>query len=288
VTFVDYYGVAGTVSVAAGNGGNGAGAGSKGGSTGGISKVILDGAATSFGIGRLTPIAGITTAINGGSGDLAGGTGGLITGISGTVGRLFITAADGGAATTSTGNGGAGGSVTAVNIGAVSDFVRIIAAGDGGAGGANASGGAGGSISAVNVAGDIGDFSASFDVVSITSGQGGLVAGKGGTGLTLGKAGSITGITADRIATIIAGKTATNALSSINAVSSITLVNAAVIGADLDHDGMFDFVDSIGTTAFDLSPTIGGTSDAPTDGLVLVSATGAISLSVQPLKLVKV
>ena len=282
VTFADHYGVAGTVAIAAGGGGSGVAAGSKGGNTGAISKITLNGMATSFGIGRFT------SAVSGGSGDLAGGNGGAISAVTGSVGRLFITAADGGAASASTGNGGSGGSIVGVTMNAVSDFVRIIAAGDGGAGGANASGGAGGSVSLVKVAGDIGDFSAAFDVTSITSGQGGVVAGRGGAGLIAGRSGSVTGVTSDRIATIIAGKTAANALTSANAVFAISGILTSAIGADLDGDGTFDFTNTVGTAAFDLGDSFAGTSDTPIDGLVLVRVAGAGVLPVMPLKLVKV
>ena len=103
-------------------------------------------------------------------------------------------------------------------------------------------------------------------MVWVGHGQGALVAGKGGTGLTAGKAGSISGVTADRIATIIAGKTAANALTSANAVTAISGIITSAIGADFDHDGVFDFTNTVGTVAFELGDAFAGTSDTVIDG----------------------
>ena len=87
---------------------------------------------------------------------------------------------------------------------------------------------------------------------------------------------------------IIAGKTAANALTSVNAVTAISGLFTSVIGADLDHDGVSDFTNTVGTAAFDLGATFGSVSDTPIDGLVLVLNAGAGIFAVTPLKLIKV
>jgi hypothetical protein len=145
VTINDFYGAAGTFYVSAGAGGNGAGAGSKGGNTGTLGKIALSGVASTFGLGRTTTVQ------NAGSGDALGGNGGAISGVTGNVGQLFITAADGGAATSMTGKGGNGASVNGVTIEAVSDFVRIIAAAMAAVRGASGVGGQGGSLGGIKV-----------------------------------------------------------------------------------------------------------------------------------------
>jgi hypothetical protein len=162
-----------------------------------------------------------------------------------------------------------------VNITAVGKFVRWILAGNGGALGGN-----GGSISNVHVAGDIGDFSSSFNQVKpgFDTGMGGLIAGQAGTGGTAIN-GSISFVTATRIAAILAGRPAANNITSANAVRSLTLINAQIIGADVNHNEIFDFTDA-GPSGFNL-----GDGDTAIDGFVLVKhASNLAALPVAPLK----
>ena len=115
--------------------------------------------------------------------------------------------------------------------------------------------------------GVIGNLSNSFEVDGEgLSGMGGLIAGKGGAvngGFNVERNGSITNVTATRIAAILAGATAVNNVSSLNAVKSITGLKAAVIGADVDGDRQFDWSEG-GTTGFQLG------TDTPIDGVVIV------------------
>jgi hypothetical protein len=89
-------------------------------------------------------------------------------------------------------------------------------------------------------------------------------------------------VTADRIATIIAGRPAPNAITAANAVFSITGLKAGVLGADVDRDSVFDFTNA-GAAGFNL-----GDGDTALDGLVLVRAAGLTTLPAPPLKLITV
>ena len=100
--------------------------------------------------------------------------------------------------------------------------------------------------------------------------MGGLLSGLGGTGSTMGVTGFMDSVKATRIAAIYAGDngTAANALTFINRVNSIAKITANSIGADLDQDGTFDFINA-GPAGFAL-----GSGDTAIDGLVLaISAT---------------
>ena len=77
--------------------------------------------------------------------------------------------------------------------------------------------------------------------------------------------------------------TAANALTSANGVSQLKNITAAIIGADVDGDTVFDLVTDIGANGFIL-----GTADKPFDGLVIVKSGGFDdpTVSVDPFKLV--
>ena len=124
--------------------------------------------------------------------------------------------------------------------------------------------------------GDIGNFSQSFGTAA--NRMGGLLAGLGGAGSNMGLTGFIQDVKATRIAAIYAGdsSTAANALTFINRVNSIAKITANAIGADLDQDGTFDFINA-GPAGFAL-----GSGDTAIDGLVL--AISATELSKPPLQ----
>lgn len=242
----------------------------KGGNAGSISNVLLFGPRTSF----------VLQTLDGGSSTLGqGGNGGSISIVHGVVGSLRLETGNGGSATGATGKGGSGGSVNGVNLSGVGSFVRWIFAGNGGNGGLL--GGNGGSISKVQVAGDIGDFSSPFTQIPLffdDTGMGGLIAGQAGTG---GAAlnGSISQVTATRIAAIYAGRPAANNITAANAVQSLTQISAQVIGADVNHNELFDFTDA-GASGFNF-----GDGDTAIDGFVLVKhASDLAALPVLPLK----
>ena len=275
-----------------GNGGSsqGSSATSKGGAGGSISKVALDTPAMNVFIGE----AGLE-----GYGNAQGGNAGKISEVSGEVGELSIMARGGGHSNPAllTGKGGNGGSIDKINIAAVASAVKTIAAGSGGNAAQAANVGAGGSVTNVFVDGDIGDFQQAFGQL-----QGGILAGQGG--IALGKVvsmknGSVTGITADRIASIIAANTTMpfppqpNLLSGDFSVFKLDKIAATMIGANfVENDGKgtitkrpfsFDFVDN---TA---SPSVFDNADLPLDGLVIARTSGyveGVSTSVLPLHVV--
>jgi hypothetical protein len=186
-----------------------------------------------------------------------GGSGGNISKISASVGTLYISGGGGGAGVV----GGAGASVSGVTV-AARQFVRAVAAGDGGSGTTD---GHGGSISNVKVAGDIGDYSSDFNTAAIDLlGMGGLIAGQGG-GNNSALNGSISDVSATRIAAIVAGRVDGAQVSDTNDVISISGISAKVIGADLNHDGVADDILGVGWT---------GVGDQLVDGIVIVKSGG--------------
>jgi hypothetical protein len=205
-----------------------------------------------------------------------GGAGGIITKVSGIIARGVIHAGNGGNATNSA--GGAGGDVMD-NALTVTQFLHRVQAGNGG-NSTNASGGLGGEITKLKISSDIGNFARTFG--SSNNDAGGLIAGLGGNNNAAGN-GSVSFVTAGRIAAIFAGFQSGNA-SNQSAVASIANITARVIGADLDGDEVFDFVNA-GTAGFQL-----GTSDFAQDGLVIVFAGGLDEDTVKaaPLKVVTV
>jgi hypothetical protein len=154
--------------------------------------------------------------------------------------------------------------------------VRSIEAGNGGAG---VIGGAGGSVNTVTVAGDIGDYSAAFGFTP--TGMGGLSSGIRGDGVGNAQNGLVSNITADRIAAVVAGGGYQNA----DAVSSISLIHTSSIGADINGNGVFDFIKSP-TPPHVLFNAADG--DIPIDGLVVVAAGGINGVTAPILELIQV
>lgn len=259
------------------------GSGTRGGVSGAVSKLSYHSLA-----GQLYVNTG-----EGGGGVTAGGAAGSIGLSSTALGALDVAAGRGGAAPG--GTGAAGGSIAGISVGAVGGQVHRIAAGDGGNGSVP---GRGGSIASVVLAGDLGDFGAPFEVrnevstVAVPS-QGGLIAGQGGANLgggAPGQNGSISKVTAERIATIIAGRPTPNGATALNAVYSLTGIKARVIGADfLDSgaadpsgtgSGEFNFLDGNGDGNYTL-----GAGDTLLDGIVLARlAQDLAALPVRPLR----
>jgi hypothetical protein len=184
------------------------------------------------------------------------------------------------------GTGGIGGSVNSISMTAVGQFVRALKAGNGGNG---VRAGAGGNVSGVSVAGDIGDFTSDFGVSSDTAGMGGIVAGMRGTGAGAATNGSIANITADRIAAMLAGSPAANAVGYGNAVQKISGITASVIGADVNGDGIFSFTEGGVDGTYQPDGAHHATDgDTALDGFVLVRSGGLGKLPVAPLKLIEI
>ncbi len=215
-----------------------------------------------------------------GGGKSSAGAGGAVANIIGAVNLALLKAGGGG--NNANGTGGSGGSIHSIDLDPVAQFVRSLKAGNGGNG---AKAGGGGSVTDVTVAGDIGDFTSDFDVVADTTGMGGIVAGEKGTG-TGGTNGSITHITADRIAAMIAGTPAANAVTAANAVQKISSIVANVIGADLNGNNTFDFTEGGSDAIYQPPETTDG--DTALDGLVIVRLSGNGALPVVPLKLITI
>jgi hypothetical protein len=221
---------------------------------------------------KITALGGELDVLSGAGGDSDGlGNGGTGGGISTTKGRASVfhaIAGNGGMAIS--GAGGAGGDVGTVTF-AASLYAQQIRAGAGG-NSAAASGGTGGSVTDVKINGDIGNFFVPFGIENYA--MGGLFAGAGGDGGTDGVAGSVSNVTAKRIAAILAVNedTTPDNLSALNAVTQISGISTAAIGADLDKDGIAD--NSVGTT-YQLG-------DTAIDGLVIVKTTGLASGGLKP------
>jgi len=113
--------------------------------------------------------------------------------------------------------------------------------------------------------------------------MGGLIAGEGGGGDSALN-GSITGVSATRIAAIIAGRvdgtSTSTGISNANDVIAVSDITTTVIGADLNNDGVCD--DSAGSAW-----TVGDTN-ALIDGVVIVKSGGFSVTSPTPLKVVSV
>jgi hypothetical protein len=285
---MDALGVPATVDV--GPGGSGSGEGGRGGATGSIKGVALD-------LPDTVVLVNAGPNPSGGAGGTgatsAGGAGGAVSGFKGHVGTLVLIAPSGGSAE---GTGGVGGSVSGIKLREVDQFVRLIRGGDGGDG---SNPGRGGNISGVSVPGDIGDFTSTFGITPGNAGMGGLIAGRSGAAagiVDITHNGSISGITAERIAAILAGVPAANTLTRNNAVSKVSgLRGVTKVGADLGTSplgstteaGGFTFVDNAGPP----NPANGifllGDGDTALDGLVII-LTGQFHSPVEPLKLIEV
>jgi hypothetical protein len=186
------------------------------------------------------------------------------TGGSGSGGKFAsyrgnITAGGGGAASganTSTGNGGD----IVKTIFTVGLRADSIVAGDSPAPTGTGIAGKGGSILGLTVlgTGDIGDAGATF------SSNGGVRVGKSSGAA---KNGSINGLTANVITSILAGTPASNAITAANAVTSIAGIKATSIGVDIN--GNFIVTDNVSTW------TGPGDTDTLQDGIVIVKNTTA-------------
>ncbi len=286
-----------TATLYGGNGGAAIGAEGKGGDGGSLNAIKLDALMSLVRINN-GPNHGDPHAGDGGTGlKSAGGDGGSVSGVTGRVGLLLVNGQRGGSAETT---GGDGGGLKSLNLSEVSQFVQLIAGGVGGDSGADGTPGRGGNVAAVNVPGDIGNFSAAFNLDPLaipgapTPGMGGLVAGLAGS---LGGAesdptrnGTVSSITATRIAAILAGNvsvpggvfdgTTADRLTESNAVRKLTKIRASVLGADAVAPAGFDFIDNAATSngVFAL-----GEGDTARDGLVIVLGTTTV-LPVEPLR----
>lgn len=263
--------------VYAGNGRAGTGTGGHGGNGGDLKRIVFNGPAAdvTFGYSAENENAGGT-----GMGSI-GGKGGSLSAISGSAKVARFIAQEGGDADET---GGTGGSISGVNF-KVTRHAQVIAAGDGGDVKIGAEAGLGGSISGVVITGTgvIGDYSESFG--SDPANLGGLVVGRGGavgTNFDVDRNGSITNVTAKRVAAIFAGGTPSNVVNVDNAVKAIAGLKVAFIGADFDNDGELDWQENTATqTGFQLSgfPGTTDTDDRPFDGLVIVKAGGFTPLA---------
>jgi hypothetical protein len=157
---------------------DGLGAGSSDGSIGSVSHVRLFGPTSSFEIGKADAAGGGN--MMGGT-TAQGGNGGDIDFVTALAGTLDVLAPSGG---DSQGTPGHGGSIHGLYSGLTGKSVHLIAAGNGGSSLVGGTGGAGGSLSYMDILGDIGDFKATFGLAT-GSDQGGLVVGEGGTNGTV-------------------------------------------------------------------------------------------------------
>ena len=282
----DSFGTTAGIYIYAGSGGNGQGVGGKGGDAGNLSNVFVN-----------APLARLNFDYNYfGNGDAgtgsnsAAGNGGLVTKLSGITGELRVFAYPGGDATN--GTGGDGGDIDGVKF-TVTRMANIIFAGDGGAA-TTGTPGKGGSVRNVSIAGDIGDFTKPFDTTIHYKdlGMGGLVAGRGGAlngVFDVSRNGSISNVSAHRIAAIVAGSEDAQSLVPGDAVLSITKIKATVIGADPNGDGMWNYIEGASNTpGFQFHNDGTDTDDSLIDGLVLVKTGGFASPPVTPLHLIEV
>ena len=156
--------------------------------------------------------------------------------------------------------GGSGGSIKGVAVATLEEgtILRRVVGGDGG-NNAGGKGGVGGSISALNVNYDIGVRSGvGFGYDSM----GGIFAGAGGTGTSDGgAAGSVTNVTADAIASIVAGKAMSS--SVITARNLVTQVSGIILNGSVptlvDDNGRY--------TNFETANLVGGVVDPDQPGV---------------------
>jgi hypothetical protein len=284
-----------------GDGGIAGGDGGKGGNGGNVSALKFAAPNSLVRINNSSSLGNPTGGAGGTGLDSTGGKGGSVSGLSGELGVLVAIAQRGGS---SDSVGGAGGSVTGVNLKIVNQFVQLLAGGVGGDAVAGGTAGRGGSVSNIKLPATaaIGNFSAAFNVDpantpdAMTPGMGGIVAGKAGLNgvdfdVTLN--GSVTNVTAQKIAAIIAGNvynpggvfdgTRFNTLSVTNAVSKISGLKVQVIGADTGAPG-FTFNNNPMSPSSDYELDA---NDGAIDGLVIVLAAKG-KFPVPPLKLFEV
>lgn len=201
---------AGSILVEAGNGSQGSTKAGKGGSITGVNGAASSGVDQTViflagdGGGDTRPALAPSVAAPSGKAAAGGSITNVTLNRGGAAGGLItFEAGDGGDSTTAA-KGAAGGQVKGLGVGNIAPeaVLRSIAAGDGGD--ALRVGGKGGSVVDVQVLGhDIGVRTGEYFGYER---MGGIFAGAGGSGLTMGTAGSVTNISADSIAAIVAGK----------------------------------------------------------------------------------
>ncbi|MEA3209594.1 MAG: hypothetical protein QOE70_2651 [Chthoniobacter sp.] len=269
----------------AGTGGDASGPGAQGGPAGAVKGVFIDGINAVVRINGGNAFSDFSGGDGGTGANSSGGAGGGVSGITGRVGQLIVSAMNGGSAE---GTGGDGGGIKGVNLSEVGQFIRLLRAGDGGGG---MIAGKGGSVSGVTTPGDIGDFTAAFNLDADAVGMGGIVAGLGGRVAGLidtAKNGSVSGVTAERIAAIVAGAAKANALTTDNAVTKITGLNVLAVGADVNGTG-FSFTDNPNPPNPSNGVFLLGDGDTALDGLVIVkSGGGGAALPIAPSQLFEV
>jgi hypothetical protein len=203
----------------------------------------------------------------GGNGVAKAGAGGSVSNVrffggGGAGVTFFINAGDAGNASTGK-TGATGGSVTNIGGGAftsgssdpnfsISTLTNFhhISAGDGG--NAAGTGGLGGSVSNVHVNAAIGVRTGvpfGFDL----AGAGGISAGAGGTGATTGHAGNVTNISADAIASIVAGHLDVGA--ALQKANLVTEVTGIILNGDVAPSTVQQFELSFDGSTTGLLPT---------------------------------
>ncbi len=259
----------GSVLITAGAGSSGNGIAGAGGSISSFNGSIGQGGRTALTAGAGGGGSNATASGAGGSVSTVTLTGTADNGASTTVVTFDAgDAGQGGQAKT----GAAGGNITGITLGelAAGTVVQHFAAGDGGS--ALKRGGAGGTISQVNV-GAPGDAVADIGIRSgvaygynVGTGAGGLFSGVGGTGVkSNGVNGDVTTITASAIASIAAGKGATPQLAGT--VDGIALEGEVVPVADAT--GAFTNFGTANLVGSVINPTAAGASTYQTgDGLI--------------------
>jgi hypothetical protein len=189
------------------------------------------------GILRLTGVVssgnGTTTSVvagNGGAGDTVAAAGGSVTDLrihgGGGANVTFFVEAGNATAANNARFGGAGGNVNGVAVAALDSgtIFHHVAAGDGGDTNlATGRGGLGGSVSSTFVNADIGVRSGRHFGFNAATEMGGIFAGIGGQGGGVdGLAGNVISVTADAIASIVAGRiTGGGALNAVNLVTKV-------------------------------------------------------------------
>ncbi|MEO6567938.1 MAG: hypothetical protein ABIO94_04180 [Opitutaceae bacterium] len=258
-------------------GGNGSAAGTVAGKGGSVTSV--DGFIALTG---LTVVAGgqggagSADSANGGSIKEVNFNGGRREAVDATGSEVRIVAGNAGNAA-SAGHGAKGGSVKGIGIGLNAfdpdpnapfdpfsidplTIIRQIAAGNGGT--AAGAGGAGGSINDVRVNADIGVRSG---IGFGFSQMGGIFAGSGGTGGVVGTSGSVKNISADAIASIVAGRPENGdtivARNLASLVTGITLNDT--VATIVDGNGKFSNFDTANFVGAVVNPTDPGVPYAP-------------------------
>lgn len=258
----------GNVTVQAGQGASGTNLGGNGGN---LNNVV------GFSSSTLTSTI-VFEAGKGGDSDRNGGKGGSINNftILGGAAEFSVLAGDAGKSNVS-GSGGAGGNISGLTV-APDLVLRDIAAGNGGDSTAG-KGGVGGTVRNVNTTGAIGVMSGS----DFGFGQaGGIFAGLGGTGgKSNGLAGNVTNITAQSIASIVAGRGA--APGYVNVVEGIILNGSTAptlnVGGGFSN---FNTANMIGSSSLADPSVAGGANFHYESNLIPASYTPGTTASWNP------